>query len=122
MAHIARPTRDPLPFGPGLNCHKMVAKIAIEMANALWEQYAANNFIYRKMRAEGRVREKDARQLFVQQVGPRVLEDARSALTDMLTVPDHIMPTAQKAEIAEALILDNDLRAKRIVAERHLLH
>jgi hypothetical protein len=55
--------------------------------------------------------------VFVERVAPRMLEDARQALTTLLTLPDDKMPVAQKDEIAEALILDNDLRAKRIVAQ-----
>lgn len=110
---------DPMPFGPGLNAHWRVAKVAVEMANALFEEYAAVNAIYRRLRAEGRVSEADARRLFVERVGPRMLEQARIALTDMLTQPG--VPTAVKDEITEALILDNDLRAKRIVADERLV-
>jgi len=108
-----------MPFGPGLNAHWRVAKVAVEMANALFEEYAAVNAIYRRLRAEGRVSEADARRLFVERVGPRMLEQARIALTDMLTQPG--VPTAVKDEITEALILDNDLRAKRIVADERLV-
>jgi hypothetical protein len=111
---------DPLPFGPGLNCHRLVAGVAVNMAAALWEKYAAENGFYRRMRANGQVTEKAARRLFLARVGPRMLEDARLALADMLTQPDTLVPQARKDEIAEALILDNDLRAKRIVAEERL--
>jgi hypothetical protein len=45
-----------------------------------------------------------------------LLEDARQALVQCLAQPDDVCPVSMKDEIAEALILDNDLRAKRMVA------
>lgn len=108
--------RDPLRTGGGLNAHKLVAEQAVEMAQELFEVYARHNAMYHKLRAGGQVTEKQARQVFVERVAPRLLEDARQALTTCLTLDDEVMPVAQKNEIAEALILDNELRAKRIVA------
>jgi hypothetical protein len=111
---------DPVRFGPGLNAHRLVAEQAIEMANELFEAYARNNAMYHKLRAGGEVTEPQARRVFVERVAPRLLEDARQALTRCLALPDDQMPVAQKDEIAEALILDNDLRAKRIVAQNRV--
>jgi len=112
---------DRLPFGGGLNAHRLVAETAIEMANEFFEVYAAQNEIYRKLRADGRVSEKQARRFFVERTAPTLLEAARIALTDCLAQPDDVMPVAQKNEIAEALILDNDLRAKRMVTDERLM-
>ena len=109
--------QDPVRFGPGLNAHRLVAEQAVEMANEMFEVYARHNAMYHKLRAGGAVTEAQARRVFVERVAPRMLEDARQALTTLLALPDDKMPAAQKDEIAEALILDNDLRAKRIVAQ-----
>lgn len=111
---------DPQRFGPGLNAHWRVAKVAVEMANAAFEQYMEVDAIYHRMRANGQVTEKNARRLFVERVAPRFLEEARIALTNMLTQPDFTVPRAMKDEIAEALIQDSDLRANRIVADERL--
>ena len=108
--------KEKLPFGPGLNAHKLVAKTAMEMAEELFEVYALENGIYRAMRAEGQVTERDARRHFVSRVAPRLLEDARQSLVQCLAQPDDVCPVSMKDEIAEALILDNDLRGKRMVA------
>lgn len=108
---------DPTNAGGGLNAHRRVAAVAVEMANHLFEEYMRVNAIYHQMRAAGQVTEKAARKLFVERVAPRMLEDARRALTDMLTQPDDRVPPSMKEEIAEALMLDNDLRGKRIIAE-----
>jgi len=107
---------DSLPFGPGLNAHRLVAKTAIEMAEAMFELYAQDNAWYRKMRADGAVTEKQARKVFVERVAPRLLEDARKTLVSMLGQPEDVVSEHMKQEIYEALLLDNDLRAKRFVA------
>ena len=107
---------DPLRAGGGLNAHHMVAETAVAMANELFEVYARDNAVYHKLRAGGEVTEAQARKVFVERVAPRLLEDARQALTACLAQPDDVMPIAQKDEIAAALIADNNLRAKRIVA------
>lgn len=108
-------------FGGGLNAHRLVAETAVEMANELFEVYAMENAIYRKLRADGQVTEKHARHIFVERMAPRLLEDARQALTQCLAQPDDVCPVSQKDQIAEALIADNDLRAKRMIAERAMI-
>ena len=117
MAHIGRKTRELPRFGPGLNAHRLVAEVAVEMAHELFEIYASDNTIYRALRANGEVSEKAARLVFVERVAPRLLQDARQTLAKMLSQPDDIVPTAQKDEIAEALVLDAPLMASRFVAE-----
>jgi hypothetical protein len=107
---------DPLPFGPGLNGHRLVVETAKEMANEAFELYAQVNNIYRALRAQGRLTEKQARRAFVDSVAPRMLEDARQTLTSMLGMDDDAVAPNVKEEIYEALLLDNDLRAHRFVA------
>lgn len=115
--HIRRkPLRDPLPFGNGLNAHRLVAEAAIEMANEAFELYAKDNGTYKALRAQGQVTERDARRFFVNRVAPKLLEDARQTLTSMLGMDDGTVSPGLKEEIYEALLLDNDLRAKRSVA------
>lgn len=103
----------------GLNAHRMVAEVAVKMAEEFFETFAADNAFYRAIRAQGQITEKAARLVFVERVAPRLLEDARRALTDCLTLGDDVMPKKQKDEIAAALILDTDLRANRFVAEEN---
>ncbi len=117
--HLGRPTRDPdnlAGIGRGLNAHWRVAKVAVTMAEKLFEIYMLDNDWWHKMSAGGRVSEKQGRKVFLRCVAPQLLEDARQALVDMLTQPD--IPQSMKDEIAEALILDAPLRGSRMVAER----
>lgn len=104
--------------GTGLNAHWRVAKVAIEMAHEIYEHHmSANNELYRAFRQN--LTEKQALAAFVARVAPTLLEDARLALTECLTLPDDVLPREQKDEIAEALILDTDFRANRYVAAQH---
>lgn len=97
----------------GLNAHVMVAQMAQEMAQELFEVYASDNEIYRNLRANGQVTEKAAREFFVIKMTPKLLEDARIALTSCLGGE---LPKYQQDKIAEALIRDNQLRANRQVS------
>lgn len=99
---------------PGLNAHRLVAETAIEMAQELFEEYARVNEVYAAMRAKGKS-EKALRRIFVKRVAPKFLEEARKALSNML-IQEHVSQMA-KDEIYEALILDNELRANRVVAK-----
>lgn len=98
----------------GLNAHRLIAETAMGLANEWFEVYASKNDYYRKMTAEGRVTEKNAREFFVMRMAPKLYEDARAALADCLTKPD--ISDYMKDEILEALVLDNDLRANRLVS------
>jgi hypothetical protein len=117
MAHIRKKTFDLPNFGPGLVAHRLVMETACGMAEALFEVYARDNATYKALRANGQLTTKQARLVFLERVAPRLLEDARKSLTDCLSLPDDVMPVAQKDEIAEALIADTVLRAHRFVAE-----
>lgn len=118
--HIGRRTAEPSRWSgnnTGLNAHRMVAECAVKMAEEFFEVFAANNDWYRALRAQGQLTEKEARLVFVARVAPTLLEDARRALTDCLSLGDDVMPRAQKDEIADALVKDTDMRANRFVAE-----
>lgn len=109
-----------------LNAHWMIQKQARAMAADLFEVYARDNDLYRWL-AAGKVllngkpvtTANQARRVFVHQMAPKLYEDARLALTDMLALPDYVMPVSMKNEVAEALIMDNDLRGNRLVASEH---
>jgi hypothetical protein len=100
-------------LAPGMNAHRLVAATAVEMAQELFEVYARENDIYRSLIRGGQVTEKAARKRFVKRVAPKFLEEARKALSQML-IQEHVSQMA-KDEIYEALILDNDMRANRLV-------
>ena len=102
-----------------LNAHRLIAKTAAEMAEAMFEVYARDNDTYKRLRADGQITEKEARRLFVMRVAPKLYEDARQTLVAMLAKPDDEVCVAMKDEIAEALIADNALRAHRKVAAQH---
>ncbi len=105
--------------GTGLNAHRMVAEVAIEMANHHFEHYmVVNNELWRSLREQ--LTEKQARIAFVAKIAPMLLEEARLALTECLSQPDDVCPKTQKDEIADALIKDNDMRANRRKAAEHM--
>lgn len=106
-------------IGRGLNAHWRVVKVAIAMANELFEIYMLDNAWWHKMSAGGKVSEKQGRKVFVDCVAPQLLEDARQSMVDCLTQPDSVIPQALKDEIHEALVLDNGLRGKRMIAEQY---
>jgi len=116
--HIrTKPIRERQPFGPGLNAHKLVAEVAIQIANEMWEVYARDNLVYKAMTAGHTIDENHARLAFIGAAAPRFLEDARRSLADCLSLPDDVMPRKQKDEILDALVKDTDLRANRHLAD-----
>ena len=117
--HLGRKTQENSrisTMGTGLNAHRMVAEVAVAMTQELFEVFAHDNAFYQGLTANGEISEHAARLVFLDRMAPRMLEDARRVLTDMLTMPDEVVPRAQKDEIADALIKDTDLRANRFVA------
>jgi len=96
-----------------LHVHPRVLKVATEMANQLFEDYARDNDYYRQFKANGGT-EKRARKMFVARVAPRLYEEARKALT-LILAGDY--PESVKEEVFEALCKDNLLRANRTVAK-----
>ena len=97
-----------------LNVHILVRKQAEAMANELFEIYARENRTYRMWLEAGGTPAK-ARRVFVSRMAPKLYEDARLALTDVLAQPDEKVPVAIKNEIAEALIADHAHRGNRTV-------
>ncbi len=104
--------------GTGLNAHRMVAELAVKMADEHYDLYMSeNNELWKLFKAN--LTPKQRRVAFVLKVAPVLLEDARLVLTDMLAQPDDVVTTHLKDQIMEALILDNDFRANRKVAAQH---
>lgn len=106
-------------IGRGLNAHRMVAETAVRLAYELYEGWmSAHNDVRQKFLA---IPTEKARQLaFVRQAAPQLLEDARLVLADCLSQPHEVVSQRLKDEIAEALILDGDLRANRPKAAEHM--
>ncbi len=105
--------------GRGLNAHRMVAETAVAMARELYGPYmAADNAMYRKMREN--LTERQAMAAFVARIAPLMLEEARLALTDLLSQPDTEVSPLLKERIAEALVKDTDFRANRVKAAQHM--
>lgn len=103
----------------GLNAHRMVAQTAVEMAQAQFELYMINdNALYRSLRENLTARQ--IRTAFLAKAAPMLLEEARLALTNLLSQPDFVVPVKMKDEIADALIKDTDLRAGRLKAAEHM--
>jgi len=117
-----REVRDPSRIsgqGTGLNAHRMLAETAVQMAHAHFEHYmSVNNELWKTLREV--LTEKQARTAFVAKIAPMLLEEARLALTDCLSQPDDVCTPHMKAEIADALIKDNDMRANRRKAAEHM--
>lgn len=85
--------------------HSLVADTAREFANALYEDWARDNRFYKRF-PEGR-----GRKVFVEYVAPQFLPEARATLASMLTAD---YPDAVKAQVYEALQLDNTLTRGRM--------
>ena len=78
-----------------IHAHKIVAHVAAEMAQAVYEECAKNNAWYAKYRD---------RAAFVRGLAPELIGQARAVLTDMLTrfyVSEH-----EKDSIMDALAAD----------------
>ena len=75
--------------------HKLVANVAANMAQEVYEEAARDNKWYARHRD---------RKAFIRRLAPELVQDARNLLTDMLTRPsvlDH-----EKEIIIEALAMD----------------
>ena len=86
--------------------HKMVAHIAQEMAQAVYEDCAKDNFWY--------FLNKD-RDAFVKKLAPTLINEARATLTDMLTRKD--VPESQKELIFDALKADREIPRGGVAVE-----
>lgn len=103
-----------------LHAHPMVRDLAVQMAEEWFEVYARSDKMYRALKEAASkngtlpATEKRARALFVARVAPRLFEDARKALTDVLASSD--ATEYMKQQVLEALALDSRMRANRHVA------
>lgn len=97
--------------GPGQACHELIRATAIEMAGELYDIMMKNNQQYgewKRMHPEMNATQLEIR--FIELKWPELIEDARSTLASMLS-----MPTAQplKDKIFDVLIKDAPLKAAR---------
>lgn len=100
------------------HAHKLIAKTAREMAEAVYEGYMHDNRIYAHWkRVCPELTPRLARKKFVELLYPQMIEEARQILAQMLGSTSSSVTEHMKREIAEALILDNELRLGR--AEGH---
>ena len=91
------------------HAHRIVADIAVEMAQAVYEEAAKDNRWYAE--------HKD-RAAFVRRVAPELLTHARETLTDMLLKPS--VSEHEKEHIIEILAADQSVpRAKGLVTTHH---
>lgn len=89
--------------------HKLVAQTAREMAGAIYEELAKNNEWYKANPSQTE---------FIERVHGSLLVQARDVLASMLALPNY--PETLKEQIAEALILDNQLQLGRRAKTRVL--
>jgi hypothetical protein len=78
-----------------VHAHKMVAHLAVEMAQSVYEEYAKDNVWYRA---------NPNRRNFVKLAAPTMIVHARATLAEMLGRDD--VAEKDKIEIYEALIAD----------------
>ncbi len=105
--------------GTGLNAHRLVAETAVRKANDDFEYYmGAYNELWKAFRKN--LTERQARIAFIAKIAPTLLEEARLALAECLSQPDNVCSPSAKAEIYDALVKDNDLRANRLKAATHM--
>lgn len=90
------------------SCHKMLRTVAVEMAHEVYDDLMKDNSRYKHWKALcPDLSPEVCERLFVKQMWPHMVEQARATLTNMLTT--NIAETL-KDQIAEALIRDNSLR------------
>ena len=107
--------------GPRTVAHKMVMDLAVKMADEVFEEaMSRDNELYRGMKdAHPGKGTKYLRRIFVSNLAPRLLGDARATLAKMLTTP---IDEALKASIYEALTLDNAVPVDRDLRQRLTHH
>lgn len=92
---------------PNSYCHKLIRQTARAMAKEVYEVNASDNEFYLKY---------PDRKRYVAASWGLFIEDAREALAKLLTTG---LPESMKDEIAEALVLDNTMRADRATLRWH---
>jgi hypothetical protein len=103
--------------GPRTVAHKLIMKTAVDMAQAVFEEaMSKDNELYRGMKAAHPGKsERYLRRVFVSNMAPRLLGDARATLAQMLTLD---IDEALKRDIYEALTLDNAVPVDRDLRPR----
>lgn len=91
-----------------MHCHWMIAKTAKAIAESLYEDLASDNMWYKGAKETG-----VTQKVFVSQVWPQLIEEARHNLAKSL---NGNLPQQAKDAIADALIKDNLLREGRLKA------
>lgn len=102
-----------------VRCHKLIRGVAKAIAGDLWELNARQNVElseWRKMYPELTLQQIERR--FIRLMWPKLVDVARKQLVGLLSLEN--IPSVRKNEIAEALILDNDLRFGRIMSREDL--
>ena len=94
---------------PRHSCHFLIKQTAKEMAGALYEEVMNDNTAYKnwKTMCEG-LPAKEIQAKFIEMMWPKLIEEARKTLAQLLGM--NTLPEASKAEIHEALVLDNLLK------------
>ena len=101
--------------------HKMIMDLAVKMASEVFEEaMSRDNELYRGMKASHPGKgTKYLRKVFVRNLAPRLLGDARATLAQMLTTD---IDPALKESIYEALTLDNAVPVDRDLRPRLTTH
>lgn len=86
----------------GVYCHKLVAETAKNLARSIYERLASTNNEF--------FAQNPSMEVFVGKTWPGLVEDARTTLVQMLTLP---YPEELKEQIHEAIVLDNSLTRGR---------
>lgn len=97
-------------------CHTMIKETAVSMAHELFNNLAEDNDIFKVWKEQfPDLPTKELEKRFVQMMWPKLVEEARSTLTKMLT---GTLDQTLKDQIADALIKDNILRQGRKAQKR----
>lgn len=93
------------------HAHFLIVSTATEMAGAMYEEMARDNDWYRDWcRTHPNMKEPQLQKRFILAMTPKLLDQARTTLAAMLNGP---YDEKMKADIADALIKDNELRRGR---------
>jgi len=105
-------------IAPRKYCHEMVKATAQEMAGACFQELAKDNLRWARMKAMcPDLSTADTEKAFVAKLWPYLIEQARVTLAAMLSGP---LADVLKDQIAEALVLDNELRFEKSQRPKHI--
>jgi len=100
-----------------IHAHKMIADIAVNMANEIFEEaMRRNNELYRQVRKQNEeLSLESCRKKYVREIAPTLVGEARATLSRMLGTS---ISEELKKNIHEALLMDAALSRGRNRAER----